>query len=149
MHLKEQLYILTLEKYENFTKAAEALHITQPALTTFVTKLEGELGIKLFERGHRRVTLTPAGKLYVQTARKMMELKTEFDLELAHLTRQHTAHLRVGVQTIRAPKLIPSLTIALKKADLGMTFSFQEGTAGQLERLLEEHQVDVVLYNNY
>ncbi len=149
LHLKEQQYILALEKYQNFTKAAEALHITQPALTTFVNKLEQELGIKLFLRQHRQVKLTAAGELYVRIARQMMELKTQFDMELAHIARQHTAHLRVGIQTPRAPTLIPSLTIALKKANLGMTFSFQEGTAGHLEDLLEDHQVDIILYNNY
>lgn len=77
MNLKEQTYVCVLAECGNITKAADRLYISQPALSIYINNLEKSLGTKLFERAGKRFVLTPAGELYVEKARKMLELKKE------------------------------------------------------------------------
>ena len=61
MELRQIRYFLAVQETGTFTKAAERLFVTQPALSSGIKGLEEELGVKLFERGHKRATLTPEG----------------------------------------------------------------------------------------
>ena len=79
MNLKEQTYVSVLAECGNITKAADRLYISQPALSIYINNLEKSLGTKLFERAGKRFVLTPAGELYVEKARKMLELKNNFE----------------------------------------------------------------------
>ncbi len=85
MNLKEQTYVCVLAECGNITKAADRLYISQPALSIYINNLEKSLGTKLFERAGKRFVLTPAGELYVEKARKMLELKKEFDEAMAEI----------------------------------------------------------------
>ena len=63
MELRVLRYFLAIVREENILRAAEALHVTQPALSRQIAQLEEEVGAKLFIRGSRRITLTDAGAL--------------------------------------------------------------------------------------
>ena len=71
MTLDQLNYLLVLAEEQNVTRAAQRLYITQPTLTTFITKLERELGTKLFDRSRNPVRPTKNGELYLK---KMQEL---------------------------------------------------------------------------
>ncbi len=83
MELRVLNYFLTVAKEGNITRAAELLHITQPTLSRQLIELESELGVQLFHRGKRQVTLTEAGILLQQRAKEIVSLveKTQRDLE--------------------------------------------------------------------
>ena len=147
MQMKEQLYILTLEKYRNISKAAEALQISQPALSTFLTNLERTLGTQLFNRSEKPMSLTDAGELYVQKARQMMRLKDEFDLELAKLVKGRSARIHIGVQHIRAPYIVPPLMMAQKQNFPELEIIFHEGSGGDLYKMLKEGQLELMFSN--
>ena len=85
MDLREQKYVCTLAELGNLTRAAERLYISQPALSIYITNLEKNLGIPLFDRSGKKFTLTYAGEQYVEKAKKMLELEREFceDIEKA------------------------------------------------------------------
>ena len=87
LNLKEQIYMLSLERHSNITRAAKELGISQPALTTFLNHLEKDLDVKLFDRSAVPMKLTPAGELYINKAKKMLCIKEEFDRELQVLNR--------------------------------------------------------------
>jgi len=63
MEIKQLLYFITLVNEGNITAAAKKLHIAQPALSNHLKGLEEEVGIKLFNRGARNITLTQAGEI--------------------------------------------------------------------------------------
>ena len=79
MELRVLRYFLTVAEQENITRAAEILHVTQPTLSRQLAQTEEELGVRLFERGKRKITLTNEGILLCRRAREILELvdKTE------------------------------------------------------------------------
>ena len=74
MELRVLKYFLAVAREENITAAAESLYITQPTLSKQLMDLEKELGVKLFERGKRRITLTEEGVFLRQRAQEIVEL---------------------------------------------------------------------------
>ena len=85
------------------------------ALTTFLNHLEKDLDVKLFDRSAVPMKLTPAGELYINKAKKMLCIKEEFDRELQVLKKRDLSCIRVGIQQIRAPHVVPPLTMAVKQ----------------------------------
>lgn len=83
MDLRLLNYFLTIAKLQNITRAAQALHMTQPALSRQIKELEKSLGVTLFVRGKRKTTLTEDGLLLQSRAEEILSLvektKTEFD----------------------------------------------------------------------
>jgi len=73
MTLSELRYIVAVARERHFGRAADACFVSQPTLSVAVKKLEGELGVSLFERGHGEVSLTPAGELVVAQAQRVLE----------------------------------------------------------------------------
>ena len=77
MDVKQMTYILTIAQEGGISKAAAKLFITQSALDQQLLKLEHELGTRLFFRSRSSFALTEAGRVYVEYARRMLELKNE------------------------------------------------------------------------
>lgn len=73
MELKQLHYFLKVAEHLNFSRAAEALYISQPALSYQIAELERELGLELFTRDRRKVYLTPSGMALVEPAKAMLE----------------------------------------------------------------------------
>src|SRR3954463_10122934 len=69
MELRQLNYFVAIAEEQSFTRAAERLWVAQPGLSTQIRRLEAELGVRLFERHTRGVTLTPAGTLFLERAR--------------------------------------------------------------------------------
>ena len=77
MDTKQIEYILKIAEENNITHAAEKLHLTQPALNQQLLRLERELGIPLFHRSRTDWRPTRAGEIYLENARKMLQIKQE------------------------------------------------------------------------
>ena len=96
MELKQLHYFLKVAEFLNFSRAAEALYISQPALSYQIAELERELGTELFTRDRRKVYLTPAGMALVEPAKSILEQAGS----LPDLVRQDSGHeaglLRIG-----------------------------------------------------
>ena len=73
MNVKDLQYALALERRRSFSRAAEDCGVAQPTLSAQIRKLEGELGIELFERDGRTIRVTPAGELILDQARVVLE----------------------------------------------------------------------------
>jgi DNA-binding transcriptional LysR family regulator len=84
MELRILRYFLTVAAEGNITRAAELLHLTQPTLSRQLSQLEGELGVRLFERGSHHITLTEEGHLLCRRAREIVELTDKATEELSH-----------------------------------------------------------------
>lgn len=96
MDFRELNYILAIEKYQNITKAAESLYISQPTLSKFLITLESNLGQKLFRKLGNRYVLTYAGEQYVKTAKEILRLKSNLDIQLADILKRDVGILNVA-----------------------------------------------------
>jgi|SRR5579872_4778 len=98
-------YFLAVADAGTFTAAAEALHVSQPALSQQIKKLESDLGFALFQRGTRHVTLTPRGKDLVSAARQVVEAAQTYQSHarsLAGGTQELIIGYRAAHESIRA-----------------------------------------------
>ncbi len=94
-------------KHLSFTRAAEALFMTQPAVTFQIRQLEEQYGIRLFERRHGNVSLTPAGELVLSYAERILALSDELDTRLGETTGEMRGPLLLGASTTIAEFMLP------------------------------------------
>lgn len=147
MNLKEQRYICTLAETGRLSLAAQQLYISQPALSLYISNLEENLGVKLFERVGKRFLITHIGELYVQKARQMLDLKTSFDLELASYANGYKEHLSVGMQEIRSNYISPTLIERFYNEHPNVDLLWYEGNYKMMEDLLNNGQVELFFCN--
>lgn len=107
MDLRQLRYFLAVADRGSFTRAAGALHVSQPALSLAVGKLEADLGVRLFERGDRFVRLTAAGERLVGHARGVLEA-TDRAREAVADTGPAVHTLRVGAPALLASAWLPA-----------------------------------------
>ncbi len=107
MNLQELRYLVAVDEQRHFGRAAEACFVSQPTLSTQVRKLEGELGVELFERAPRRVTPTAAGERIIDHARKVLAEVDLIEAIARSASEPGTATLRIGAFPTLAPYLLP------------------------------------------
>jgi DNA-binding transcriptional LysR family regulator len=91
----------------SFTKAAEALFMTQPAVTFQIKQLEEHFNTRLFDRGHGRIALTPAGEIVLDYAERILGLSAELDTRLKEMTGEIAGALLIGASMTVAEFLLP------------------------------------------
>ncbi len=96
-------------KHLSFTKAAEALFMTQPAVTFQIKQLEEQFNTRLFERGHGRISITPAGSVVLEYAERILALSAELDTRLKEMTGEVAGLLLIGASTTIAEFLLPKV----------------------------------------
>jgi DNA-binding transcriptional LysR family regulator len=96
-------------KHLSFTKAAEALFMTQPAVTFQIRQLEEHFNTRLFDRAHGRISLTPAGAVALQYAERILALSSELDTRLKDMAGQVGGPLLIGASTTIAEFLLPQV----------------------------------------
>lgn len=135
-------YLMAVEKTRNITKAAEMLHISQPALTKAILKHERELGVKLFDRESSPLILTYAGERYLQGIRKLLDIEQALHDEMGSIARGIKERVRIGVTVERGtswlPKILPAFAILHPDVDVQVT----EGINAALEEALLNNELD-------
>ena len=88
--------LLAVAEYQNFTKAAASLSLTQPAVSHHISQLEEELGVTLFVRGKGSLMLTPEGEIVLKYARRIKALYGKMETEIDNSRKQLTK-VRIGI----------------------------------------------------
>src|SRR5512134_1148868 len=96
-------------KHLAFTKAAEALFMTQPAVTFQIRQLEEHFNTRLFDRAHGRIALTPAGQVALDYAERILSMSAELDTRLKEMSGQVAGPLLIGASTTIAEFLLPQV----------------------------------------
>ncbi len=141
-HLKA---FLALAREKNFTRAAAASHLSQPAFSVLIQGLEDSLGVRLFDRATRRVELTVEGQVFEQSAARLL---AEFDTTISELSE--LASLRRGRVTIAAlPSLcaqkLPAVIAAFRAQHPGIELTLHDVTSGNCLDLLRRGACDFAL----
>ncbi|MDH4189203.1 MAG: LysR family transcriptional regulator [Betaproteobacteria bacterium] len=130
-------------KHLSFTKAAEALFMTQPAVTFQIKQLEEHFNTRLFERGHGRISVTPAGAVVLEYAERILALSAELDLRLKEMTGHVAGLLLVGASTTIAEFLLPQVLGEFKSKYPGVMPRLVVGNSGAVESRVAEHTLDI------
>lgn len=145
MDLRRIRHFHVLAETLNFSRAAERLHIAQPALSVSIQKLESELGTRLFERMPTGVALTVSGQAVLIEARRML-YHGEQMVRLAQDTAQGTGGpLRVGFVGSAIYSVLPVLVPAFRAAYPGVELVLRESTSHRIVDALAEEGLDVGL----
>jgi len=143
MELDQLRYFLQVAERGNFTRAAEDLRISQPALSRSIQKLEEELGQPLFERQTRNLALTDSGDLLRSRARQILTLVEDTKAEITD--DGQTGRLRVAAIPTIAPFFLPQVLQTFGRAYPKATVIVQEDTTENLIRALIDGAVDVAI----
>jgi DNA-binding transcriptional LysR family regulator len=96
-------------KHLSFTKAAEALFMTQPAVTFQIKQLEEQFNARLFERGHGQISLTESGRVVFEYAERILGLSAEMEARLKDMSGQMSGPLLIGASMTIAEYLLPQV----------------------------------------
>ncbi|MFZ6645412.1 LysR family transcriptional regulator [Undibacterium sp. TJN25] len=144
MELRHLRYFVTVAEELHFTRAAERLHIGQPPLSQQIQALEEEIGVRLLERSKRWVRLTPAGKSFLDDARKILALSEQAGQTARRMDKGEIGELRIGF-TPSTPftEIFPTVINLFRKQFPQVTLSLREmPTMRQLEAVAER-QLDL------
>lgn len=147
MNLKEQQYVVALADYGNMTQAARALGVTQPALSSYLSGVEHNLGAALFERRGRQLVPTYLGEAYLDKARKILALGEEFEKQLEQVASGYQGRIRVGIPIRRSPQLLPSALKIFRNQFPNVEIVLHEGNLENMAALLAEDKLDILLCN--
>lgn len=109
MEIRLMEYVLAVSEEKSFTKAAERLCIAQPSLSQQIAKLEADLGMRLFHRGPKGVTLTADGRQFINRAQQILLLHHDFLQEMRERTQGMGDRLSIGTTAITGGHLLPRM----------------------------------------
>jgi len=145
MDLRQLRHFLAVVECGSFLRAADAVHLTQPALSRSVQALEGELDVRLLTRGRHGVEPTPHGLLLVHHARQLMAQADGTLAALRGLRREESMRLAIGVGTHLAGVAVPRVVAGMVEELPGLAVSVQDGSAEELLGALQRGEIDVAL----
>ena len=145
MELYQIRYFLAVSRTLNFTRAAEECHVSQPALTRAVQKLEQELGAPLFRREGRRTHLTDLGRAMMPPLQQSLEAAEQAKEQAESYGRGDVAPLRIGLSDSIPLLLFLPMIRELSKAYPGLRLELSRGDAPTVMAQLEEGAVELVL----
>lgn len=145
MNTRQLHYVITLAHEGSFSRAADTLNITQPSLSQYIKKIEKQIGLELFDRTNGDVRLTDAGRVYIDTGRKILDLEHRMENSFTDLATYKTGSLIIGAAPYRAASMLPTIASSFQSLHPGMHLVVREGTTAELLEGMEHGEYDLAL----
>ncbi|MGD2056740.1 MAG: LysR substrate-binding domain-containing protein [Gammaproteobacteria bacterium] len=133
----------TVARLLSFTKAAESLHMTQPAVTFQVRQLEEYFNTRLFDRTHNRISLTEAGKRVYEYSDRIFDLYAEMENAVRDMTGEISGVLIIGASTTIAEYMLPSLLGDFKKKYPDINVHLRVSNSDGIVSMVENNDIDL------
>lgn len=133
-------YILTIAQKKNMTKAAEELFVSQSSLSQYLSKLEQEVGAPLFLRARGELILTPEGELYVEAAKKVIQIQKELYETIR--SKNHKSHITIGVTSQFGLQLLTRVIPPYKKQFPQVTIEISESNVPAITKMILDESID-------
>lgn len=143
MLLRHIHYFLAVAEHRGFTRAAEALHVSQPALSQQIRQLEETLDAQLFDRSGRAIRLTDAGEIYLNYARQALQALKAGSRAIHDVEDLSCGELKVGVTPTFTAYLTGPLLAAFHARHPGVTLQLREMSQEAIELLLARDELDI------
>ena len=147
MDLKQLEYIVGIAEEKNITKAAKKLYITQSALNQTLLKLEKEIGEPLFERSKLNLYLTEIGKIYVEQAKKILEIRKETYEKIDEIKGDYNSVIRIGLTPERGMLMFLSIYPIFHEIYPNIKIEALELSVEEQHKMIEERKLDIGFVN--
>nr|WP_246551351.1 LysR family transcriptional regulator [Geobacter hydrogenophilus] len=141
--IRQLQFFAEIVRYGSFTKAAERLHVAQPAVSMAMKKLEEELDLVLFNRQERRISLTAEGEIFLRHAEKILDEVKSTETEMEELRGLAKGEVRVGIPPMMSAYFFPQIIrdFSNRYPDLHLTVS-GEG-ASKIQKMIIDGELDM------
>ena len=136
--------LLLVAEKRNFTRAAQALSLTQPAVSHHISQLEQELGVRLFVRGNGDLMLTPEGETVLRYVRRMKALEKKMAQELQEAGRRLT-RLRIGITHTAESSIVAEVLARYTNENPGISITIITDNINNLYDMLENFELDLAV----
>ncbi|OBF57972.1 LysR family transcriptional regulator [Mycobacterium sp. 852002-50816_SCH5313054-b] len=136
-------WFVTLAELQHVTGAAEQLHIAQPTLTRMLARLEGRLGVALFDRRGKRLALNTYGRIFYEHARRAQCELDSARRTIDDLANPAVGEIRLGFLGSFGTSVVPRLIAGFAEASPRVTFTLHEGAAESIGDLVQSGSIDV------
>lgn len=143
MNIQQFQYILAVVDLKNFELAAERCYVTQSTLSTMIGRFEDEIGIKLFNRKTKPVSITPEGEELIKRLRIILHEIDSLDNVIQELKGEMSGDLRIGIIPTIAPYLLPLFLSSFAEKFPKVTIVVKEMTTPQIQQSLKARQIDI------
>ena len=143
MELRVLKYFLTVAREENITRAAEILHISQPALSRQLMQLEEELGVQLFQRGRRNTSLTDEGMLLRRRAQEIVDLAEKTENEFRSGTEELSGLISIGSGEASTMRTLAELMQDFSERYPDVRFDLYSNNGDYIKERLERGTLDL------
>ena len=138
-------YIYAVYRHRNFSKAAQELHVSQPWLSSAVKKTEQELRLPLFDRTTNPISLTEAGRYYIEQIERISAIEEEMRQRFSQMRAVSGATLHIGSSMFFCTYVLPTLLADFREQYPQVTLTFTEGNTRALVEKLTRGELDLVL----
>jgi LysR family transcriptional regulator, hydrogen peroxide-inducible genes activator len=138
-------YFVAVARMGNFSRAAEVCHVSQPSLSQQIQKLEEELGQRLFHRLRKQVVLTPAGRILMKRAVRILDEIESARREVQQTDRTMHGRVTAGILPTIAPYFLPGVLASFRRKFSSLEVIIEEETTQQLLHRLETGELDLAL----
>lgn len=138
-------YFLAIANEESITAACEVLHVTQPTVSRQISDLEKDLGVTLFERGPRKITLTKEGILFKRRAEEILSLINKTEKEIIQDSEDLEGTISLGGGELRAVDFLTAKMAEFQKLHPKVTFDFQTTTSDIIKEQMDKGLMDIGL----
>ena len=140
-------YVYAVYQEMSFSRAAERLFISQPALSAMIKKIEARIGSPIFDRSCSPIRLTACGREYISCVEQMMDMESQFRQYLNQTESLAVGSLSIGANSVFASYLLPGYIFAFSRRHPGVQVSMMEGNTNDLLTSLNSGDIDIVLEN--
>lgn len=142
MNLKQLKYFLAVCKYENVTKAAKNMYVSQPSITISIKNLEDYLGVTLIDRSSKKIAITEEGRLLQKRAIEIINMVDDVAYELRDCSKKRNNTIRIGVPPMIGSFLFPKIFMEFSVKYPEIELKAIENGSLETKRLLEENEID-------
>ena len=144
-YLKQYEYVIAVAKHGGISQAAEKLGISQPTFSKYLKKLEGDLGVRLFDRSTLPIRLTRAGKCFANAGARFLDLDRQLAKELDEIKNDISSTVRIGISPSRSPYAIPEILASFREISPDTQIVIVEETTAEINKMLTEGELDIIL----
>ncbi|MDE6034989.1 MAG: LysR family transcriptional regulator [Ruminococcus sp.] len=145
MELRVLKYFLTVVNEESITRASEVLHITQPTLSRQLAQLEDDIGVKLFERGSRKITLTNEGILLRRRAEEILQLVSKTKKEMSEQEKIVDGEISIGCGELASVQTIAEIIKSFQQKYPLVRYDIHTANADHIRERLDKGLTDIGL----